>query len=134
MSSYMILKHTHMTTAVLSLCLFVLRGLWMMVDSAQLRRTWVRVLPHLVDTVLLASALGMLWLIQLNPFRAPWITAKIVALVVYIVLGMLALKRGRNLLIRSLCWVLALGTYGYIVGVAMSKNPWWVQPYLSGLV
>lgn len=120
--NYLLLKHIHQTSAGLSLALFVLRGLWMMAGSGMLRRTWVRVLPHGVDTVLLASALLLAWTIGQYPFVHGWITAKVLALVVYIALGTIALKRGRTLGIRVTAWVAALAVFGYIVAVAVTKD------------
>lgn len=121
---YLLLKHVHVTAVTLSLGLFLLRGVWMLADSAQLQRRWVRIVPHLVDTVLLASAIGMLLVLQLNPFTQGWLSAKIVALLVYIGLGTVALKRGRTRPIRVAAWLAALATFGYIVAVAWYKHPW----------
>lgn len=119
---YLLLKHIHQTSAGLSLALFVIRGLWMMTGSGMLRRTWVRVLPHVVDTVLLASALLLAWTIAQYPFVHGWVTAKVLALVVYIALGTVALKRGRTLGIRVTAWIAALAVFGYIVAVAVTKD------------
>ncbi len=83
-----------------------------------------RVLPHIVDTLLLLSAISMLVLLRLSPLVAPWLMAKIVALPVYIGLGMLALRPGRSRWVRVTAWLLALLCAGYIVSVAYSKNPW----------
>lgn len=121
---YPLLKHVHVTAVVLSLGLFLLRGVWMLADSARLRQRWVRIVPHVVDTVLLASAIGMLLVLQLNPFTRGWLSAKIGALLVYIVLGSVALKRGRSKSIRITAWLAALATFGYIVAVAWHKQPW----------
>jgi uncharacterized membrane protein SirB2 len=120
---YLLLKHTHVTAVALSFSLFLLRGLWMLADSERLRQRWVRIVPHLVDTVLLASAIGMLLVLRLNPFTRGWLSAKIVALLVYIVLGSVALKRGRTKPIRVTTWLAALATFGYIAAVAWYKHP-----------
>lgn len=121
---YLLLKHVHVTAVVLSLGLFLLRGAWMLADSAQLQRRWVRIVPHLIDTVLLVSAIGMLVVLQINPFTRGWLSAKIGALLVYIILGSVALKRGRTRPIRITAWLAALATFGYIVAVAWRKQPW----------
>jgi len=77
---------------------------------------------HVIDTVLLASALWLAW--QLGRDAAPWIAAKVVALLLYIVLGSIALRRGRTPGIRIAAFFAALATFGYIVSVAIAKSPW----------
>jgi len=121
--NYLFLKHFHMTFAALSGSLFLLRGLWMLADSPALQRRWVRILPHLVDTALLLSALTLaVWSAQ-YPFVQSWLTVKVCALVLYIVLGSIALKRGRSKPVRAVAYLAALATFAYIVGVAVTKNP-----------
>ena len=121
--NYLLLKHIHVTAVVLSFGLFLLRGLWMLAGSERLRRRWVRIVPHLIDTVLLASAIGMLLVLQLNPLTQGWLSAKIAALLTYIGLGTVALKRGRTRVIRVTAWLAALATFGYIATVAWYKHP-----------
>ena len=121
--SYYALKHVHMTFAVLSGALFLLRGLWMLAESRHLQQRWVKVAPHVIDTLLLASAVGLaVWSSQ-YPGQSPWLTAKLVALVAYIGLGTVALKRGRTRQVRALAFVGALACFGYILAVAVTKNP-----------
>ena len=121
--NYLLLKHLHMSCAALSGALFLLRGLWMLQDSPRLGQRWVRTLPHLIDTVLLASAVTLaVWSAQ-YPLAQPWLTAKVCALLLYIVLGSVALKRGRSKGIRAAAFLAALATFAYIVAVALSKNP-----------
>ena len=121
--NYLLLKHLHMTCAALSGALFLLRGLWMLQDSPRLGQRWVRTLPHLIDTVLLASAVTLaVWSAQ-YPLAQPWLTAKVGALLLYIVLGSVALKRGRSKGIRAAAFLAALATFAYIVSVALTKNP-----------
>ena len=120
------LRTLHLGAVVASLALFFLRGLWMMAAREKLQRRWVRVVPHLVDTVLLASAIGLAWLTAQYPWQQPWLTAKIVALLVYIMLGIVALRRGRTRRVRAIAFVAALATFGYIVAVAATRSvlPW----------
>jgi uncharacterized membrane protein SirB2 len=120
---YLALKHFHMTMAGLSGSLFLLRGAWMATAPARLERGWVKWLPHLVDTLLLASAIGLAVWSHQYPGQQPWLTAKIAALVVYIVLGAIALKRGRTLRVRLLALAGALAAFGYIAGCAVTKDP-----------
>ncbi len=123
MSTYLALKHLHLTTVILSFALFALRGLWMLVDSPQLQRRWVRIVPHLIDTALLASAVGLTLILQQYPFVNDWLTAKVLALIAYILLGGIALRRGPTRAIRAAAWVAALATFGYIVSVALTRCP-----------
>ena len=122
MPDYALVKHLHMSAAALSIALFVLRGAWMIGSPQRLATPWVRVVPHVVDTVLLASALVLAWLIGFAP-NASWLSAKIAALVVYVALGTIALKRGRTLRIRVIAFVAAIATFAYIVSVAFTKSP-----------
>ena len=112
-----------MGCAAFSGSFFLLRGCWMLAGSAQLQRPWVKRLPHVVDALLLASALGLAGWSHQYPGPHPWLTAKVVALVAYIVLGSIALKYGRSLGIRAAAFAAALATFGYIVSVAVTKNP-----------
>ena len=117
---YLALKHTHLTAVVLSFSLFFLRGLWMLADSPQLQERWVKIVPHVIDTVLLASAIALAVLIHQYPFVQTWLTAKLIALVVYIGLGTVAIKRGRSKGVRVIAWIGALFTFGYIVAIPLS--------------
>jgi uncharacterized membrane protein SirB2 len=120
---YPILRSVHVTTAVISLVLFVLRGIWMMRSPERLGAQWVRVIPHVNDAILLTAAVGLALVVGQYPFVHGWLTAKLIALLLYIALGMVALKRGRTLGTRATAWVAALFVYGYIVAVASTRNP-----------
>ncbi|MEW6589728.1 MAG: SirB2 family protein [Pseudomonadota bacterium] len=122
--TYTLLKHLHLTTIVVTLALFVLRGLWMMADSPRLKARWVRVVPHVNDTLLLASGLGLAFLMQQYPLVHGWLTAKLFALIAYIVLGTIALKRGKTRKVRIAAWVAALAVFAYMVAVARAHAPW----------
>ncbi|MFZ6757702.1 SirB2 family protein [Undibacterium sp. Ji50W] len=124
--SYLAIKHLHMTCAALSGSLFLLRGIWMLRSSSMLARRWVRILPHVIDTVLLASALTLAMWSGQYPFRQDWLTAKLLALILYIVLGTIALKRGKTPAIRAVALVAALSVFVYIVSVALTRQvfPW----------
>ena len=120
---YLALKHLHLSCVVLSGLGFLLRGYWKFMAPRYLERKWVRVLPHGVDTLLLASALLMVWISAQYPFVMPWLTAKVLALLAYIVFGSLALKRARTVPGQLLFFVLALGCFAYIVSVALTRQP-----------
>ena len=127
MPSYAQLLSVHVTCVVLSGAGFALRGLWMLQGSPMLARRWVRVLPHVIDTALLASAIWLAVLIQQAPLSHAWLSAKVLGLIVYIVLGTLALKRGRTRAIRIAALIGALLAFAYIVSVALTKS---VTPYV----
>lgn len=121
--SYFALKHLHVTCVVLSGLGFLWRGGLMMAGSPKLQSLPARVLPHLIDTVLLTSALALAWLTSQYPFVQGWLTAKLIGLIAYIGLGTMALKRGRTPAIRAKFFLAALLVYGYIVAVALTKTP-----------
>lgn len=75
--SYLVLKHVHVGTVVVSFSLFFLRGLWMMGAPQKLQARWVRIVPHVIDTILLVSAIALAVLTAQYPFVQPWLTAKI---------------------------------------------------------
>ncbi|HEX5636868.1 MAG TPA: SirB2 family protein [Gammaproteobacteria bacterium] len=120
---YSVLKSIHIGCVVLSISGFILRGIWMMNASALLQHSLTRRLPHIIDTLLLASALIMAYLSSQYPMQQPWLTAKLFALLVYIGLGMVALRFGKTAKIRVLAWLLAVLVFFYIVLVAISRNP-----------
>jgi uncharacterized membrane protein SirB2 len=121
--SYLALKHLHVTCVVLSGLGFALRGWWMLRDSPRLKARLARVVPHVVDSLLLGSALLMAWQSGQYPFAQSWLTAKFFGLLAYILLGTMALKRGKTRNQRALFLILALVAYAYIVGVALTRNP-----------
>nr|WP_110254982.1 SirB2 family protein [Undibacterium pigrum] len=121
--SYLAIKHLHLTCVGLSGSLFLLRGIWKMRDSAMLQQRWVKILPHVIDTILLGSALTLACWSGQYPFQQNWLTAKLLALLLYIALGTLALKRGKTPAIRLAAFIAAIATFIYIVSVALSRQP-----------
>jgi uncharacterized membrane protein SirB2 len=119
---YFAIRQLHVTAAAVSLALFILRGAWMMASPALLERRWVKIVPHVVDTVLLGSALWLAWQLGVDGTRG-WLVAKVVALFVYIALCTVALKRGRTRGVRVAALSGALVTFGYIASVAVTKSP-----------
>ncbi len=120
---YQSIKNTHIALAAISITLFAVRALWSVMESPRLRRGWVRITPHIVDTLLLAAALYLAIVSDQHPFQQPWLTAKVVALVVYIGLGTLAIKRGPTPRSRGLFALLAIAVFAYIVLVAFTRSP-----------
>lgn len=121
---HLALKTIHVSCVVLTLGLFLLRGFWMLRDSAQLQQRWVKILPHVIDATLLTSAILMAFLLGQYPGVNAWLTAKALALLVYIGLGTIAIKRGKSKQVRVLAWLGALAVFGYIVAVALTRQPW----------
>jgi uncharacterized membrane protein SirB2 len=120
---YLPLRHTHIACAILTVTLFVLRGGLMLADSPWQRNVVLRYLPHAVDTVLLTTALMLTSVIRQYPFATGWLTMKVALLVLYIVLGNIALKRGRTRRIRIAAFVAALLTVGFLFTVARAHHP-----------
>ena len=120
---YLALRNVHIACAILTITLFVLRGGLMLADSPWQQNVVLRYLPHAVDTVLLTTALMLTTVIHQFPFAVDWLTAKVVLLVAYVLLGSIALKRGRTKTIRVAAFVAALTTVTYLVAVARAHHP-----------
>ena len=120
---YASLKITHVSCVAISYLMFVLRGIWMMRESTLLQRRWVKIVPHLVDTLLLASAVALAVMSHQYPLSNGWLTAKIVGLLIYIGLGTVALKRGKTRRTRVTAWLAAQAVFFYIVAVAITRQP-----------
>ena len=120
---YFTLKLVHQTAVALSFAGFFARGVGALTGSAWVRSRLAKTLPHGIDSVLLLSALALAWQLQANPATTPWLLAKILGLLVYIALGVVALRAGINTPLRAMAWVGALLTFCYIASVAISKHP-----------
>lgn len=120
---YSTVKLIHESAVTLSFAGFFARGVGMLRGAGWIRHRLARTLPHLVDTVLLVSALVLAWMLRLTPSNAPWITAKIVGLVAYVAIGLVALRLGRTKTIRASAWIAAMLTFLWIVSVAITKDP-----------
>ena len=124
MLSYIAVKNAHIAFAALSGTGFLLRGWWMWRDSPLLGRRLTRTLPHINDSLLLAAAVWLVVQSAQYPLAQTWLTAKLAALLVYIVLGSIALKRGRTRQVRAAAFGGALAAFAYIVAVALRHHPW----------
>lgn len=120
---YFALKHTHVLLAVLSILLFLFRGTLRLSGSALIDRKWLKITPHVIDTLLLATAVALTFQIRQYPFGADWLTVKLLGLVIYIALGVLALRVAKTRATQAGALLLALLTFAYIVAVAISKSP-----------
>lgn len=116
---YFPIKHLHVTAVTLSIILFVVRAYWSVTESALLQLLWVRILPHIVDSVLLVC--GVILAAMIGP-NQPWILTKIVLLIAYIGIGTIAIKRGKTPRKRGQAALIAIAIFAYIVGVALTKD------------
>jgi uncharacterized membrane protein SirB2 len=117
---YPLAKQVHVGAVLASGGFFLLRGLLMMQESSLLAGKFFRIVPHVIDTVLLLAAI--LLMVQIGALPA-WVQVKIVALFVYIFLGVLAFRLAKGYGTRVFCFFLALGTFAFIMSVAITKSP-----------
>lgn len=120
---YLAVKYVHVISVVLSLTGFFLRGILMMRDSPLLAERWIRVVPHINDTVLLVAALSLAAMSGQYPFVVGWVTAKVLGVIAYIILGALALRDAGTRRMRIACWLASLAVFGWIVSVALTRQP-----------
>ena len=120
---YATLKLIHQSAVTISFAGFFARGVGMLRDAGWVKHRLAKTLPHVVDTVLIVSAVWLAWILRLTPSNAAWIGAKIGGLIAYIVIGMVALRFGRTKAFRAGAWVLAMLTFAWIVSVAITKDP-----------
>jgi uncharacterized membrane protein SirB2 len=119
---YLALKHLHLTFVALSLIFFILRGIWLFINSNLLTQKWVKISPHIISTLLLLSGLVLAVHMGISPGSHPWLIAKIIAMVVYIGIGVATFKVTNRNLSKTL-WMSALLVFAYMVCVAITKNP-----------
>ena len=120
MDNYLIFKHLHMTAVALSGLLFMVRGLWLLQGSTQLQAKWVKITPHVIDTLLLVSAIAMLVVAQQFP---AWVHVKITLLIVYIGLGVMAFKKAKTQGQKLTFLLAAVAVYVFLISVALTKSP-----------
>lgn len=131
-TAYLVAKSIHVGCVVISLAGFGARGALMLGGSRWLTARFVRIAPHVVDTLLLASALWLCWLLDQYPFVQSWLTAKVLGLIAYIALGTVALRRGRTKPARAVALAGALLSAAYVVGVALTRDPRGPLVWLAG--
>lgn len=131
---YLAIKHLHIICVALSITGFCLRGFLHLQKSALAQRLigrrWLRVVPHINDTILLAAALALTILIGQYPFLDAWLTAKVFGLIAYIILGALTLDARRSPRVRMGTGLAAVAVFGWIVTVALAKDPLGFLAYL----
>ncbi len=120
---YLELKYLHILFAVVSVAGFVARGALAIMGSPLLQRPWLRRLPHINDTLLFTAGVALAVLTHQYPFVDAWITVKLAAVLLYIGLGFMALRKTLPARLRLASGVAALAVAAYIVDVALTKNP-----------
>ena len=128
---YLHLRTVHLACVVISISLFVLRYGLSLRGPGWRRSALLRIGPHVNDTVLLASAVWLCVVLGQYPLASGWLTAKVLALLLYIVAGSVALRRGRTVRIRAAAFSVSLVCIAYILGAALQHSPWsWLRPLL----
>jgi uncharacterized membrane protein SirB2 len=122
---YLIIKNVHIFCVTLTFILFIMSRVWMIQESHWLQHWNFQIVPHLIDTVLLLNGVALVFVIHQYPGTHNWLTAKLLALLFYIVVGSIALKRGKTKTIRIIAWIAALTVFLYLVMVALTRlaNP-----------
>ena len=120
--NYLLIKHLHVTAAALSILFFVIRAYWSVTENSMLHKKFIKIAPHVIDTVLLVCAI--LLSMMLGPAASePWVLTKIILLIAYVGVGTIAIKRGRTPRSRAVAAVIAVAIFLYIVGVAIKHHP-----------
>jgi uncharacterized membrane protein SirB2 len=122
LESYVALLGAHMLLAVSSPLLFSLRA-WRSIRGLEPTRGWLRVTPHVVDSLLLLAGIGLALIIRQYPFLDAWLTAKPLALIAYIAAGHVAVRRARSVRGKLTAWLIALALVLYIFEVAITRSP-----------
>ncbi len=120
---YIVLKNIHLLCVLLSFSGFIIRSIWAFKGSPLLQKKLVKVAPHIIDTILLVSAIAMAVSIQQYPFIDNCLTAKVFGLIAYIIFATITLKRARNNTERTACFILSILSFAYVVGVARTHSP-----------
>jgi uncharacterized membrane protein SirB2 len=117
------IKWVHVAAVLASGTLFMLRGIALHAGAAWVMAAPLRYLSYTIDTVLLTAALMLATILHQYPFVHGWLTVKVLLLVLYVVLGSFALKRGSTRAVRVACWCTALLVFAVIVTVARAHHP-----------
>ncbi len=117
------IKAVHVAAVIASGMLFLLRGFAVQLGAKWAMAAPLRYLSYSIDTVLLTAALMLVTILHQYPFVQGWLTAKVLLLIVYVLLGSFALKRGRTRAVRISCWIAAMLVYLFIVSIARTHSP-----------
>ncbi|POT59231.1 hypothetical protein C3432_00390 [Citrobacter amalonaticus] len=127
MNSFMLLLNVHLTSIVLSVGLFILRYWWRYIHHPLATARWTRVVPPIIDSVLLLSGVGLMLKTHILPFteQGSWLTEKLFGVIIYIVLGFIALdyRRAHSQQARIIAFPLALVVLYIIIKLATTKLP-----------
>ncbi|NOR73197.1 MAG: hypothetical protein GQ467_04940 [Mariprofundaceae bacterium] len=118
------IKLIHLFCVGLSILFFAGRGAVMFHDPSFVGRRWVRKVAESIDTVLLFSGITLAWLTEQLPWEDVWLGAKLMLLLLYILLGMVAFHWGRSQMVKMAAWIAAMATYAGMVFVALTRTPW----------
>jgi uncharacterized membrane protein SirB2 len=128
---YFTVKLIHQSAVALSLTGFFVRGAASLSGATWVQSRMAKTLPHVIDTVLLLSALTLAWMLSLTPANAPWLMAKVMGLVAYVALGVIAMRPTRSKRVRVAAWLAAMATAAWIVSVAITKSAWGVFSFMA---
>jgi len=122
----LIIKYIHILSALLSISGFVYRGILKLTAPEKLTRKWLKIAPHIIDTVLLTSAIYLVVIAELYPNAFNWVSVKIIALVIYIILGLFTLRFCQTRANIIVSFILAMTVFTYIIFVAKTKLIWFL--------
>jgi uncharacterized membrane protein SirB2 len=128
---YPMARATHFGLVLTSGALFAVRGVAVLLGARWAMVPAVRRLSYTIDTALLGAALLLLAILNLNPFAVPWLATKMGLLLLYIVMGSLALKRAPTRRLRTASLVVALLCLGFMLSVALAHNPFGIFAHLQ---
>ncbi len=120
---YLIAKHSHLTLVLLSVSFLIIRVIAASVNAQWLQQKWAKIAPHIIDTLLLISVIVLMALLQQYPIVNGWLTAKLIALIAYIIFAARAMKANKNAATRFTFLFIALCCIAYMATVAITKNP-----------
>jgi uncharacterized membrane protein SirB2 len=121
---YIAVKHAHQSLAIISLLGFVLRFYWHLINHQALKNKVTKILPHVIDTLLLTAAIILMVTINQYPIVDAWLSGKLIGLVSYIFFGILCLKKAKTTAKKIGFGLAAITSFIYMLMVAITKNPW----------
>jgi len=121
--NYLTLKYLHIICVAGSFSLFFIRGIWLLRSYPHAQEPWIRALPHVIDTLLVASAIGMLALAPKGIWDGDWMLIKVVLVVVYAVMSVLLLRLAKSKIQKILLWVAALLVFLFATTVSVLHHP-----------
>lgn len=120
---YADVRATHIAFAIISIALFMLRGGFsVLIEKPLTHRAW-KVMPHIVDTLLLSLGIWLAVMLRLNPLHVSWLGVKLLCVLGYIVLGVLAFRMQRPRWLRIALFIVAILLFGFIVSIALLHSP-----------